>query len=305
MVVNYIIAKDFGWIFESFSKSGEISGVNTKLLRKLLNNTYEIIREEAPQKEISVGTLETVANKDELLDIVGIAPLGSGASSVGTNGSPNSAAEAGVPVEQIISNNSTNDLNNILQVAVNTWQDYDVLVEKRDAIYEFYNERTNLDLSDESAEFLFRSSISNIIQGSEWMIRYNGEIDSLLSGVTEILDGQTVAAYERNLLALGDEGKLREISETELSTSAWSSAEEYADYCDMESTDRIKQYTNDVVRFDGDNYPVNDLVSGSENLSDLFSEVVEALVEEDDSDTRRALREIELIRIVNSPLCAT
>lgn len=240
MIVNYIVAEDFGWIFEAFGHGGEIKGINSKLLRKLLRNTYDIIQEEAPRREISVNSLEKVADdKNELLDILGIAPLDA-EEPPSTEGSPSSIAEAGVPVGQIISNEDVDDLQEKLRVAVACWREYDVLFEQRGVIYTFYNQRENLDLSNSPIDFLLRSSLVNIIQGSEWLIRYDGDIDDLFSGILHILNGQTIPAHERNLLALGKENRLREISESRFSDFSRSNAQEYADCCSQAPGERIK-----------------------------------------------------------------
>ncbi|MFC7057845.1 SIR2 family protein [Halovenus salina] len=301
MVVNHIIADDFDWVFESFTKGGEVKGVNIKLLRKLLNNTYDIIQEEAPRREIAVDTLESVADdKEELLDILGIAPVGEDTPSA--ERSPSSISEAGVPIGKIIRNDDVSDLQDLLDDAVESWEDYRVLIEDREAIYPFYNQRKDLELTNIQIEFLFESSITNIVQGSEWLIRYDGDIDDLLSDKLEILDGRSIAALERNLLALGKEEKLREISETQIAESALSSAEEYASLCDSSAEERIKAYTGDVVRYD-DNYEVDNLLSGSTDVIDLLDDIIKTLIEDDDSSHRTALRKVELIRIVNSPLC--
>jgi hypothetical protein len=304
MVVNYIRANSFDWIFESFSESGEIKGVNSKLLRKLINNTYEIIREEAPQREIAVGKLENIAgDKDQMLDILGIAPLDAEEPPEGVEGDPSSIAEAGVPVGQIISQEDVDDLEDKLAVAVESWRQYEVLFEDRGVIYTFYNQRRELDLSTDDIEFLFKSSITNMIQGSEWLIRYNGDLDALLSESVDILNGRTVAALERDLLALGKEEILREICDTELADSAMSNAESYLEKCDLEPEDRIKEYTGETIYYQ-DGYSVDSLLSGTVNPVELQDQIVSSLIEDDDGDLRTALRKVELIRIVNSPLCS-
>jgi hypothetical protein len=305
MVVNYIKASDFDWIFDSFASSGEIKAINSKLLRKLLDNTYDIIRDEAPRREIAVGKLESVANdKEQLLDILGIAPLDADSPPGIGDGTPSSIAEAGVPVGAIIRNEDAVDLEEKLSVAVECWNDYGLLFEQREVVYTFYNQRSELSPTNEELEFLFRSSLVNVIQGSEWLIRYDGDLDDLLSEMPEILDGRSGPALERNLLALGKADLLREISETELADSSYSRAEEYADACDREPGERIKLYTDDEIRFNDNDYSIDDLLSGSLSISDLFDEIITSLTEDDDGDTRRALRKIEMVRIANSPLCA-
>jgi len=306
MVVNYIQANDFDWIFEAFSGGGEIKGINSKLLRKLMRHTYNIIVEEAPRREISVGTLESVVDdKQELLDILGIAPLDADSPpSVSETDDPSSIAEAGVPVGQLISDNEVDDLQDKLRVAVEIWDQYDVLIKQRPAVYTFYNQREDLDLDDDEIEFLFQTSLVNLIQGSEWLIRYDGDLDRLLTGLNQILDGQNIATLERNLLALGREEQLREIIETDEGSSSYSNAEVYAENCEFEPEERVKVYTGEIIRFDDHDYSVDELMSGNISVNNLLDEIISSLIENDDGDTRRALRKIEMLRVANSPLAS-
>ncbi|TKX86593.1 hypothetical protein EXE43_07560 [Halorubrum sp. SS5] len=306
MVVNYIQASDFDWIFETFSGGGEIKGINSKLLRKLMRHTYDIVVEEAPRREISVGTLESVANdKQELLDILGIAPVDADSPpTVGEANSPSSIAEAGVPVGKLISNNEVDDLQDTLRVATEIWQEYTVLIKQRPAVYTFYNQREELDLQNEEIEFLFQTSLVNLIQGSEWLIRYDGNMDDILSNLNEILDGENIATLERNLLALGREEQLRNIIETDEGSSHYSNAEDYADICDLEPGERIKEYTGKSIRFNDEDYSIDELMSGNISVSDLLDDIISSLIENDEGDTRRALRKIEMVRIANSPLAS-
>lgn len=67
--VNRIIAEDFDWVFNSFATGGEIEGVNLKLLRSVLANTYDIVREKAPKREIEIDyqNLRQAANSEDAL----------------------------------------------------------------------------------------------------------------------------------------------------------------------------------------------------------------------------------------------
>ncbi len=44
-----------------------------------------------------------------------------------------------------------------------------------------WEQRRELELTNEKIDFLYRSSIINNVQGSEWLIRYEGDIDNLLT----------------------------------------------------------------------------------------------------------------------------
>ena len=114
----------------------------------------------------------------------------------------------------------------------------------------------------------------NLIQGSEWLIRYGGDIDELLTGLDGILDGENIATLERNLLALGREEQLRNIIGTEVGGSSHSNAEAYADICELEPGERIKEYTDEVIRFEDDHYSIDELISGSTSVNALLDEII-------------------------------
>jgi hypothetical protein len=65
--INYIVASDFEWVFNSFASGGKIEPVNLKLLRSILANTYDIVREKAPRQEINIDydSLKLAAESEE------------------------------------------------------------------------------------------------------------------------------------------------------------------------------------------------------------------------------------------------
>lgn len=67
--VKNIVAKNFDWVFNCFGKGGEIEGINLKLLRTVMANTYDIIREKAPREEVRIDyeSLERAANSEDTL----------------------------------------------------------------------------------------------------------------------------------------------------------------------------------------------------------------------------------------------
>lgn len=65
--VNQVTASDFDWVYDAFGKGGNIEGVNLKLLRSVLANTYDIVRTEAPREEVEINyqSLERAANSED------------------------------------------------------------------------------------------------------------------------------------------------------------------------------------------------------------------------------------------------
>lgn len=65
--VNYVQSKSFDWVFNAFGQGGNIEGVNLKLLRTVMANTYDIIKTKAPRNEIEINydSLERAANSGQ------------------------------------------------------------------------------------------------------------------------------------------------------------------------------------------------------------------------------------------------
>lgn len=65
--MNHIQAESFDWVFEAFGTGGNIEGVNLKLLRTLMANTYDIIKTKAPKKQIEINyeSLSRAVNSGE------------------------------------------------------------------------------------------------------------------------------------------------------------------------------------------------------------------------------------------------
>lgn len=55
ILLNLIIANGFNPVFQSFGQGGTIDGVNLKLLRSVMANTYDIVAKEAPREEIEIN----------------------------------------------------------------------------------------------------------------------------------------------------------------------------------------------------------------------------------------------------------
>lgn len=65
--LKYIESKDFDWVFEAFASGGSIEGVNLKLLRSVVANTYDVVKKKAPKEEVSINydSLSRAANSEE------------------------------------------------------------------------------------------------------------------------------------------------------------------------------------------------------------------------------------------------
>ena len=76
--LNQIIANGFDWVFRSFSTGGDIEGVNLKLLRSVMANTYDVVATKAPREEININyqSLKLAAESEEAVGtLFGVSPL--------------------------------------------------------------------------------------------------------------------------------------------------------------------------------------------------------------------------------------
>lgn len=75
--VKGIVARDFDWVFESFA-SGDGFEVDVRYLRKLLANTYEVIRSKSSNEQVvDHQRIEDVAeSKEELATVLGVSAGG-------------------------------------------------------------------------------------------------------------------------------------------------------------------------------------------------------------------------------------
>lgn len=70
ILLNHIVANGFERVYKSFGEGGSIEGVNLKLLRSVMANTYDVIAKEAPREEVEIN-YTTLKNAAESEDAVG------------------------------------------------------------------------------------------------------------------------------------------------------------------------------------------------------------------------------------------
>ena len=87
--IKSIEATDFSWVFKAFAANQPLNAISPKVLRALINRSYDLVREDIPRKTISVDfkILEgAVASDETFAKLFGITTIGNG-----------SAANAGHP----------------------------------------------------------------------------------------------------------------------------------------------------------------------------------------------------------------
>jgi hypothetical protein len=300
MIINYICANDFEWIYDAFSEGGEISGVNIKLLRRLMNNTYEIVSEDAPKREINFEQLQASSeNRNQLATLFGITPLGESGVDLSDTGVSVSLDDAGMPVTGLVTDDPVDDINDKLATAVSSWRSNDALISQRNPIYTFYRRREELDLDNSRVEFLLRSSLKNIFFGAVWIEAYDGDPSQLLRDIQNDINGTHLTAYEPLLLALGEQEILDEISSNDDFDFISSDAEEYASYCEYDPLERAREYVGDSIEFQDNSYTIEDLYGELSVVDDLLNDIVSELLKDDGVTNRRHFRMVEFMYILS------
>ncbi|MFP9190786.1 SIR2 family protein [Natrialbaceae archaeon A-CW1-1] len=298
MIVNYIRAADFEWIFDAFASGGEITGVNVKLLRRLMKNTFEIVTKDAPKREINFEQLKSSSEeKERLATLFGIAPLDGTGIDFSDQGVSVRLDDEGMPVDGIVTDDPVEDINAKLATAVSSWQSNGAVISERKPIYTFYHRRSELELDNRRSEFLLRSSFKNYLHGSVWIETFDGDTTQLLRDARNEIDGRSLTAYERVLLGLGKKEVLEEISEDDDWDFISSNASEYASLCGEDPLDRAMAYTGSSIKLNGQRHDVGDLFEDQDTIDELLDDVVNSLIQNDDEVKRASLRNIEMIKI--------
>lgn len=308
--VNSAHAFGYEWIYEAFGRGGNIEGVNIKLLRTLLANTYDIVTTEAPRKKINYESLQLASDEDRLATLFGIAPLDDQSALVeeimehyiGVSDSQISVSieeEGGVPVNIALSTEPATSPNDRLRTAARDWRSIDDLISNRIPIYEFYRDRASLDHTDRTAEFLFRSSISNYIPGTEWLINYSGDVNSLFREIIQDRPGhESILTLERIFCVLGEKELLSIIAQDPALQYGNSKVNDFIELSKRPLLHRVESQfpTTGIIQLD-QKYPFSDLLDGSIDVDKLLDDIISQLLENDDTQIRTSLRQLELVRL--------
>lgn len=219
-----------------------------------------------------------------------------------------SPSETGIPIQEYLTTQPVEDLDDKLTASVKAWRSTSQgnLLEDRSSIYRFYKDRDELRFDEDGqikAEFLFRSSLNQHIHGVEWLLRYPGDIDELFSEIISTQrNGPTITTLERILLVLGQKQHLRQIAEDNGITYFRSKAADYIDLVNEPLIDRLRAYVGDTVYIESKGRYVDDhfLEEPKIDFEGLLDKVLEDLIEDDSSQNRVTLREIELFYLANN-----
>lgn len=210
-----------------------------------------------------------------------------------------SSSEEGVPVKEIVTTDAASGVDEKLRTSVKNWnstggrRDEGELISSRTTIYEFYEKRDELDLTDETAEFLFRSCLENHQVGSEWLMRYDQDVRPLFEEIIEEnRSAATIKTLEKVLLTLGEKNLLEKIEDI----GYWGSdADEYVKQADKDSRRRVQTYTGYKLQYGRER--VRGFFEDEKDADTKLDNVIIRLLDRESGALRTTLREIEMIRL--------
>lgn len=216
-------------------------------------------------------------------------------------------SDDGVPVRELVTMDAPKSIDEELKTAVKGSKGSGGFEYQRRGLYEFLAQRNSIDLEDkgeQKVEFLVRANLRHHLHGAYWLAHYEGDMDDLIETIiAEDIDGRTISSVERVLLVLGKKEYLEQIDNDYGRKFKSSNANSYTDICDRGIHHRVTEYADHTVKVGDTSYSVRKLVYESEDveLEELFDEVVENLLSNDNSTGRIRLRKLELIYLaVNS-----
>lgn len=212
-------------------------------------------------------------------------------------------SDEGVPVRELVTTEAPKTIDEELKTAIKGSKGAGGYEYQRSGLYRFLSEREKIDLndddSDDKIEFLVRASIRNHIHGAYWLVDYESDLDTLIERIlSEDINGNTLPPLERILLVLGKRKYLSEIADNDdWGSYSRSKAEVYRDMCGEAVHRRVSQYTGDNITVNNESYVVDELVYGRSDRTpeELMHELVELLLNEDESVVRTRLRCMELV----------
>jgi hypothetical protein len=210
-------------------------------------------------------------------------------------------SDDGVPIRDLVTMDAPKTINEELRTAIKGSKGSGGYEYQRRGLYEFLSKRDDINLSkkgEEKIEFLVRASLREHMHGAYWLVQYESDVDELIETVlAEDVNGTTISSLERLLLVLGKRAHLKQIADENEWNFMRSKASDYAGKCNGAVHLCVTEYTGQRVKIGDSSYSVEKLVYGnaSEDPEELLDEVIEYLLNNDNSTNRGRLRNIELI----------
>ena len=295
--IRSISAENFEWIFDSLGYESDLTGVKIKQLRRLLSNTYKIVTEDAPKREIQIELLQEASGEEELSKLVGIVPF------------EDSGEGADLFLRQILDDEeslaeSIEDPNYRLKLATFHWLVSDILIDSRTSVLNFRSDRDELELNDNRRELLFRSSLNNYLQGTDWLVSYEGDWEEMLSRVISDLDSAEPAKrLQYDLLVLGHSDLMEKLRDNPELDYMSLDAENYVPMCEEPMETRLREYvssSSNNIRYGDETTSVGPLLEDENETKRLLEEATNYLMDEPpnvSSTHWTGFRKLELINL--------
>ncbi|MFB6224864.1 MAG: SIR2 family protein, partial [Candidatus Paceibacteria bacterium] len=290
-----ISAEEYDWIYDAAGYDSEMSGVKVKYLRKLLSNTYEIVSEDAPRKEVQVEVLKNTSDEEELPKLFGVAPM-------------DEASET-VDVMRRFLFSDEDDVSSPedeISFATFNYETNDDIISSKERILYFRKHKQEFELTDKRQECLFKSSLHNNLFGAEWLIGYEDDVFELFQETLNETDSvSAIGNLEYILLMFKEETLLKQIRDEYAADYTSIDAADLLGKVDAPLSTRVSEYySNDRLQFLDEDITVQKLFGDEERVDELLNKVTDLLLSDPPEEKRGTsavdLRKLELVKLGNS-----
>jgi len=291
--IRSISAEDYSWIYDAASHRSEMTGVKVGALRNILNNTYKIVSEDAPKREIQLEMMEQVSEQEELSTLLGVTPIEGSTEQVDLLRrylrSRREGQFGGDP-----------DIEDKIEIATLSWSLSNTTIDSAKEIIEYRNQRDDFELNKDRIETLFRSSLSNGLQGIDWIAEMEDVRDPLETASEEITDYYPAMRLQYNLYVLGESEYLDNMIQN-IGGEYDLQLEQFRDNCSLPLRDRLEAYSvpSTTISFVGGT-STGDLLRDQERTERLLNRLTERMLSEDSvSDYKSDFKKLELTKLAN------
>lgn len=291
--IRSISAEDYSWIYDAASHRSEMTGVKVGALRNILNNTYKIVSEDAPKKEIQLEMMEQVSEQEELSTLLGVTPIEGSTEQVDLLRRYLRSRREGQFGEDP-------DLEDKIEIATLSWSLSNTTIDSAKEIIEYRNQRDEFELNKDRIETLFRSSLSNGLQGIDWIAEMEDVRDPLETASEEISDYYPAMRLQYNLYVLGESEYLDNMIQN-IGGEYDLQLEQFRDNCSLPLRDRLEAYAvpSTTISFVGGT-STGDLLGDQERTERLLDRLTNRMLAEDSvSDYKSDFKKLELTKLAN------
>lgn len=291
--IRSISAEDYSWIYDAASHQSQMTGVKVGTLRNILNNTYKIVSEDAPKKEIQLEMMEQVSEQEELSTLLGVTPI-------------EDSTEQGDLLRRYLRSRREGqfgedpDIEDRIEIATLSWSLSNTTIDSAKEIIEYRQQRGDFELNKDRIETLFRSSLNNGLQGVDWIAEMDDIRDPLETASQEITDYHPAMRLQYNLYVLGESEYLDNMVQN-IGGEYDLRLEEFRDNCSLSLRERLEAYSvpSTTISFVGDT-STGELLGDQERTERLLNRLADRMLSEDSvSDYKPDFKKLELTKLAN------